>query len=238
MRIERKRDETLVIYSSQRFEILKRLRKKAYEILAALNDFSVEAWVIGSVARGDVTEKSDIDVFVDFYVPSFKVKLALLTRNILKGRYARYYIVQSTPLSAPKILMKINERISISIPMTELSKNEQEFQIYAGRISLRDIENKVRVPGVNKSLLFIQPVEEGHIEWSIIGREHEVARILGISPATVRERVQMRTKRMKIGKSGLYIKEEVPLDKSPEDFALKIARRKRFLYEKIKDYLA
>ncbi len=70
---------------------------------------------------------------------------------------------------------------------------------------------KRRVPGVNKKLiLIVPPTERGHVEREVIGRESEVAKILGVSVDIVRERVHVLTRRDSIGRTGIYINEEVP----------------------------
>jgi len=237
IRVEKRRDKTLVVYSQKRFDLLKSLRRTAYSILSSLLEYSIEGYVIGSVARGDVTENSDVDVFLPYYIPIYRVKLALTQGCLVDEENLRYIIVQATPQSSPRILVKIDDRTTISVPLSKLSKTEEEFLLFAGRVSLKDIEKEKRVPGVNKNLLMIEPVKNGHIEWSIIGREHEAARLLNISLETVQERVLMRTKRMTMGKAGLFIQEDVPPGMSPEEMALRIARKNRLFYSKIRETL-
>lgn len=237
IRVERRRDKVLVVYSRKRFYLLRRLRDVAHRILSSLSEYSIEGYVIGSVARGDVVENSDIDVFLPYYVPVYRIVLALVQGQLVDKENLRYAIVQATPKSSPKILVKVDDRTTISVPLSRLSRTEEEFMLFAGRVSLTDIEEGRRVAGVNKKLLMIEPVKNGHIEWSIIGRENEVAKLLNISLETVRERILMRTKRTTMGKAGLFIQEEVPPGMSPEEMALKIARKNRSFYNKVRETL-
>ena len=178
--------------------------------------------VIGSVARGDVTESSDVDVHLKTYVPSYLVAACLLERGI---EITRYEITQATPDTAVRINVVIDERTSISIPASRLSKSEEEFPRFAGFLTLRDLLADKRVPGVNKQLLLIVPTEYGHIERSIIGYENEVAQFLGVSLETVRERVQMRTRRAVQARAGFFVHRVVPPDSQPEQVLLDLASR-------------
>ena len=59
--------------------------------------------------------------------------------------------------------------------------------------------------GVNKKLLLITPTESGHRESSIIGREGETAKLLKLSIYTVQERIQVLSRRDKVGRTGIYL---------------------------------
>ncbi len=72
------------------------------------------------------------------------------------------------------------------------------------------VKTKQRVLGVNKKLILIIPTERGHVEREVVGRESEVARTLGVSIDIVTERVHVLTRRDSIGRTGIYINEEVP----------------------------
>jgi hypothetical protein len=71
---------------------------------------------------------------------------------------------------------------------------------------LEGLREGKRVAGVDKRLMLIQPTPHGHVEMSVIGREEEVAGVLGVSPDIVRERVQVLTKRAESGHTGLFIR--------------------------------
>jgi hypothetical protein len=63
---------------------------------------------------------------------------------------------------------------------------------------------------VNKKLLLVIPTEGGHVESSIIGREAETARLLDVPVEVVRERVRVLARRDRVGRTGVYMREEVP----------------------------
>jgi predicted nucleotidyltransferase len=77
------------------------------------------------------------------------------------------------------------------------------------------------------------PTEFGHIESSILGREVEVAKILGVSVKTVMERINVRLKRVREGRSGFYLHRIVPPDDSPERVLHSLARDNPLLARKL-----
>ncbi|MEM1523506.1 MAG: hypothetical protein QXU69_10775, partial [Thermofilaceae archaeon] len=78
---------------------------------------------------------------------------------------------------------------------------------------------------VNKRLLAIIPTGAGHIEFSVIGREAEVADLLGVSIDTVMDRVRALTRRDEVGRTGLYLRIEIPEWESPESVIARVAKR-------------
>lgn len=228
------RDWTPVHYTAEHWALLRSLRRRASEILEALLCAKVRAVVIGSVARGDVTPTSDIDVHLDSYVPIHQVVTCL---QELGFEVSWYEIVQATLNSAVKILVFIDERTTVSIPASKLSRTEEEFPLFAGCLSLDELRAGKRAAGVNKKLLLVMPTEFGHLESSILGREVEVARMLGVSVETVRERVAVRLKRVKEGRSGFYLHKVVPPDDTPERVLHSLARVNPLLARKLEGFL-
>jgi predicted nucleotidyltransferase len=74
-----------------------------------------------------------------------------------------------------------------------------------------------RVPGVSKKLLLIMPTPEGHTESSILGREAETARLLDVPVDIVKERVRVLGRRDRIGRTGVYLREELAEGSSFEE---------------------
>ena len=210
-KVVRFRDATKVVYDEGRWKLLWALRKRAKEVMKAI---PVKSYVHGSVARGDVSNRSDIDIVILENIPSYLIESYL--------NYENRYIVQATPNSAIKALYEIDSQVSIVFPLTTLNRREYEFYDFGGKSDLMD---NGRVMGVNKKLLFIEPTDDGHIEWSIIGREYEVAQKLGIGIETVQERVRVLTRRDKIGRTGIYLKEYVPPEKGVEEYLKNLADR-------------
>ena len=76
-------------------------------------------------------------------------------------------------------------------------------------MDLEQVEREVRVAGVDKRLMLIEPTPEGHVESPVQGREAEVAKIVGVGIAIVQERVKVLTRRANIGHTGIFIKREL-----------------------------
>ena len=198
-------DNVSVSYSPSQWPLFKNLRKNALAILEALGTWKTYAIVHGSLARGDVDEKSDIDILLPVEVSTQLVEARLEAAGF--GIFARE-IAQATPVHSPKahIYLDPEQKKAITIPLVPLRKLEFEFYKFGGTVTWQDLRDEVRRPGCTKKLTLIEPTEEGHVESSILGREPEVARLLGISVDIVRERVRVLTRRDSIGRTGVFLK--------------------------------
>ena len=206
-------DEREVVYTPKRWHYLWEKREKALKIMERLSQFDPQLY--GSVARGDVRKDSDVDIFIPIKVPSYLIELTL------EGLVRRRKIVMATPWHLIKGVIEIDEETTVTFPLIEPTNRELEFYRWGGAIDLWGVKTKERVPGVNKKLILIIPTEKGHIEREVVGRESEVAKILGVSVDIVLERVHVLTRRDTIGRTGIYLNEEVPDWMSFEE-ALKI----------------
>jgi len=207
-----------VTYSKRRLSLLKEFRQKTLDIMAALEKVHLHSVVHGSIARGDVRVDSDIDIFIPEVQNSFLVEAALEKAKI---KINSRIIVQATPNYAMKAHIELDEKTSVSFPLMEMRRVEREFYSFGGEVTLNEIEDYIRVPGVDKRLMLIEPNETGHIESSVINREEDVAKILKISAETVFDRVNILMKRDKIGRTGVFIKKELT---SEETFELALKR--------------
>ncbi len=226
-------DTIEVIYTDERWKLLRGLRDKAVKIMVCLKDNGFDSIVHGSVARGDVNKDSDIDIFIPVVVPSYKVELVLSSAEY--PIYSRE-IVQATPWHSIKAHIYIDEKTSVTFPLTELRENEWEFYKFSGCLNVEELLAGKRVPGVDKRLMLIIPTEYGHIEMPVVGRESEVADILGVDVKVVEERVKILLRRDAIGRTGVYLKREVPKDETFESYLKKLADRdpiiRRRIFEK------
>lgn len=207
-----------VVYESKRWQLLRSYRSKAVKIMEALVKFQLSPIVHGSIARGDVTEKSDIDIFIPEVDSSFIVENALEQSQI---RVVRRVIVQATPSYAAKAYLEIGEQTSVSFPLMKMRKVEREFYKFGGEATLQMLKMGVRVNGVDKRLMLIEPTSRGHVESSIIGRETETARLLRISVETVLDRVHALLRRDQVGRTGVFLEKELTED---ETFELALKR--------------
>ncbi|MEM1628738.1 MAG: nucleotidyltransferase domain-containing protein [Desulfurococcaceae archaeon] len=222
-----------VTYDEEHWRILRELRNQAKQIMDIFIDNGIDVILHGSIARGDVWSGSDIDIVIPYKIPSYKVELVLDKRGI--NPVARYIVI-ATPLSTPKayIVLEKNVQVNISFPLLEFKPRELEFYRFGGFLTYNELLQNVRVAGVNKGLVLIEPTPNGHREMPVIGFEEYVARRLGISVETVMERVQVLTRRDDIGRTGVFAKYALMPDESFEERLKRIIRDKpilRRLYE-------
>lgn len=222
----RVRDATEVVYSEDRWKLLGELRSRAKPVMSALPG----SLLVGSAARGDVHRGSDVDVALLDPLPPSIAEEQLQAAGLL---IAARELVQATPLSTPKLYIYLEGGEKASIPLAKLLRVEEEFYRFAGSITLEQLERGERVQGVNKRLLVIIPTGRGHLEFSVLGREAEVARLLRVSTDTVMDRVQALMRRSERGRTGLYLRVEIPAWETPEDAISRIARRVPALRSKL-----
>ncbi|MEM2636871.1 MAG: nucleotidyltransferase domain-containing protein [Candidatus Korarchaeota archaeon] len=191
-----------IVYSKEHWKLLFSLREIAKSVMKKLENNKLRPCLIGSVARGDINEKSDIDIFVDHPVDE------VLMKDILNP--IELELVQGTRLLTPRIVYHLDERTKVTVPICRFSRNEIDFLRYAGSLQLDGLTEGKRVPGVNKSLLLIQPTSDGHTEESIIGKENDVAKLLGINVDTIRERIAVLIQRAEKGRSGVLLRIFMP----------------------------
>jgi len=211
-----------VIYSDKRWALLHRLRFEAIELISILKRFNLEAITHGSIARGDVSAKSDVDVFIPTPVSSFLVETALEDANL---PISRRFLVQATPFYAVKGHIEIDEHRSVSFPLTKLRPIERGFYKFGGELTLPMLELNQRVLGVDKRLMLIEPTDSGHVESTIIGREGFVANLLNISVDAVMDRVKALSRRDRIGRTGVFIKRELAPHESLESVLRELANK-------------
>ncbi len=202
-----------VTYSSARWERLKELRERAVWVMAALETFHLRSITHGSIARGDVKQGSDVDVFIPEVQNSFLVETALEKGKIpIDTRF----IVQATPSYAMKAHIEIDETTTVSFPLMEMRRVEREFYRFGGEVNLAQLKVALRVAGVDKRLMIIEPTLKGHVESSIVDREEFAAKMLGISAETVLDRVHALLKRDAVGRTGVFVKKELVADETFE----------------------
>jgi predicted nucleotidyltransferase len=211
-----------IVYSTKRWNLLSELRQKTMQIMESLEKSNIKPVVHGSIARGDVSCRSDIDIFIPAYVSSFAVQNALEKKDIT---FTRLYVVQATPHYAMKAHVEIDETTTVSFPLMKLRKVEREFYSFGGQIELDDLTRGQRVAGVDKRLMLIEPTKEGHAESTIVSREEHVAKILRVSVETVSDRVNALLRRDRVGRTGVFIKEELSEGETFEMHLEKIAAK-------------
>jgi len=202
-----------VVYTEAHWKMLRELRKSALEIMRALSHQSIDSVTHGSVARGDIDEKSDIDVVILDTIPSYAVEMALQGAGL---QPLKREIVIATPWQLPKAHIHLGENRTVTFPLVKPKLLEIEFYHFGGAVNLKQIEEETRVPGVNKQLLLIEPTGSGHVESQVIKHEAEAARKLGVSLDIVRERAGVLARRAKIGRTGIFLKRPLRSDENFE----------------------
>jgi len=222
---------TLVEYGEENFRILREKRRRAKELMEVLESSGLQSIAYGSIARGDVNSRSDVDIFIPHQVPSFKVELALDGFDVLEKR-----IVQATPNYAIKGEIVIDEQATISFPLVKMKERELEFYRFGGCVSYEQLLEDLRVPGVDKRLSLIIPNEKGHIEIPISEiHPSVVAKTLGVSIDIVLERIRVLSRRREVGRTGIYLCEKIPVTASFESVLREIVSKNPAIRRRFED---
>ncbi|MEM2550237.1 MAG: nucleotidyltransferase domain-containing protein [Nitrososphaerota archaeon] len=195
-----------VVYNEERWAILKDKREIAKKVMAPLYMNGYDPIVYGSIARGDVDEDSDIDVFIEQVVNPALIE-TIVEKNL--GGWINRKVVQATPGYVVKGYIFIDELISISFPLIDMLPVEAEFYSIAGKLNYNDILSGKRTRGMNKSMIVIMPVEDGHMEFPARQDPDLAAKLIGVDPKTLRERLHVLEKRKEHGKTGRFIEVEL-----------------------------
>ncbi|MBM5804742.1 MAG: hypothetical protein FJZ49_01515 [Candidatus Verstraetearchaeota archaeon] len=195
-----------VAYAKERWALLNELRGIALQLIEVLRTKGVEAIAHGSLARGDVSPKSDVDIFVPEVLPSYIIEEGVLGEGI---QISKRELTQATPAHTVKAIAHINDRIKLTFPLLPLRRREREFYRFGGEAGIAELRGGRRVPGVDKRLMMIVPMAYGHYEFSVVQNSVEAARLIGVSSEIVKERIRVLTRRDEIGRTGIYYKEEL-----------------------------
>jgi predicted nucleotidyltransferase len=202
-----------VIYSDKHWQLLNELRAKTFEIMKMLENSNIHSIVHGSIARGDVSANSDIDVFIAEPPSSFIIETAIEHASLSVNRR---FLVQATPSYAVKGYIELDPQLVVSLPLLKLRPTERDFYRFSGEATLQMLRDNVRVAGVDKRLMLIESTSKGHIESTIVGKEATVAHMLHISVDTVLDRVHALLRRDEIGRTGVFIERELYPDETFE----------------------
>jgi len=222
-----------VIYDKRRWELLRELRSKAAQLMETLDHAHLRSIVHGSIARGDVSGESDIDVFLPDPPSSFIVETVLERSGISVNRRI---VIQATPLYALKGYVEIDKQRCVSFPLVKLRPVEKDFYRFGGEVSLSMLRKDVRVSGVDKRLMLIEPTPEGHVESTVAGQEETVAHVLGVSLNTVLDRVHALLRRDEVGRTGVFIERELSPDETFEMVLKKLADQNPAVRRRLKLY--
>ena len=212
----------VVKYSPEHWKQLDKLRKHALKVTTVFAHHGIDSLTYGSVARGDVSPKSDIDIILLTQIPSYRVELILDETNLSLNSKK---IIQATPNDIIKAHFELEGDVCITSLLTDFTSSPFEFYRFGGALNHKQVENSKRVPGVDKRLILIEPNDEGHNESSLIERQYEASKILGISQSMIDQRIRVLTRRDKIGRTGIFLNQDIGLNENIEEELRKIARR-------------
>lgn len=186
-------------YTQDEWNQLKKLRESAIRILRILEIAGITAFVHGSVARGDVTDTSDIDIHIPIQIPSYKLEL------IDDFQFSDRRIMMGTPNSTIRALLVLQDDRNISFPLSAPNEREDEFYRFSGYLYLKDLLINRRIAGVTKKLLLIEPEEKGYWVSSISANKKKAIQVLSLSQRMIDERIRVLSRRDKIGRTGLFL---------------------------------
>ncbi len=223
-----------IVYDEERWRFFKELRTRALELMEVMVKQGFDPIVYGSVARGDVGKDSDVDVFVPHVVPSYKIELALREAKL---EPMNREIVMATPWQLPKAHIYIEEDRLVTFPLVKPKRLEVEFYYFGGAASSEQVKRAVRVPGVDKRLMLIEPTPRGHIESPVMGKEAEAAKRVGVGLDIVRERVQVLTRRGDVGRTGIFIQRALMPNESFEEVFKRLVQSHSEMKVRLKEQL-
>ncbi len=216
-----------VTYTESQWTLLEDLRSRAREVMGWLENRGIHGIIHGSVARGDVNQNSDVDIFILSCVPSFMIETAI-PEEILDRK-----IVQATPGHLIKGVYVLQENTTITFPLVKPKRREIEFYYFGGALGFRDL--KKRVPGVDKRLMLVLPDGDGHEEIPLEDMPfNHVAGILGITMDVIEERVRILKRRGEIGRTGVFIDVSLHPDESIERKLREIAGKNPLIKSELK----
>ncbi len=206
-------DIRTVIYEQSHWDLLSQLRSRATKIIHKIeSSIAIQPMVHGSIARGDVSESSDIDIIIPQPVSSYRLELAF-------SKFLHRELVQATPSMVLKGHLYLEDNVVVSFPIFKLRPREEEFYQWGGVLNTKELEDGMRVSGVDKRLVLIEPTPTGHTEYGVIGHEHEVAKKLKVSIDIAKERVRVLTRRDNVGRTGVYLTRPLTESESFEEVA-------------------
>ena len=219
-----------VTYSENHLKLFHQKRERSKFLLEMFDKEGLNPFIYGSIARGDVHNDSDIDIVLLQSIASYQIEIILE-----KNGFINYFreIIMATPADTLKLYIYLNELESITIPISKFNKKSSEFYDFGGKINLDQVKNSIRVPGIDKRLVLIQPLSDGHEEYSIIGNEYLAAKQLGVSIDLINERIKVLLKREKFGKTGVFLKRSIEMNETTEDVLKKLANKKSIVRKKL-----
>ena len=219
-----------VKYSENHLKLLQQKRERSKTLLEMFVKEGLNPFIYGSIARGDIHNDSDIDMVLIQSIAPYQIEI-ILDKNGFNNYFRE--IIMATPADTLKLYIYLNELESITIPLSKFNKKSSEFYDFGGKINLNQIINSIRVPGINKRLVLIQPTSDGHEEYSIIGNENLAAKQLSVSINLINERRRVLLRREKFGKTGVFLKRSIGVGETTELVLKKLSNKNTIVRKKL-----
>jgi len=219
-----------VTYSENHLKLLHQKRERSKLLLEMFSKEGLNPFIYGSIARGDVHNDSDIDIVLIQSIAPYQIEI-ILDKNGFNNYFRE--IIMATPTDTLKLYIYLNELESITIPLSKFDKKSREFYDFGGKINLSQIKNSIRVPGIDKRLVLIQPTSDGHEEYSIIGNENLAAKQLNVSINLINERKKVLLKREKKGRTGVFLKRPIAIRETTELVLKKLSNKNSIVRKKL-----
>jgi len=211
-------------------KLLQQKRERSKTLLEMFVKEGLNPFIYGSIARGDIHNDSDIDMVLIQSIAPYQIEI-ILEKNGFKNYFRE--IIMATPADTLKLYIYLNELESITIPLSKFNKKSSEFYDFGGKINLNQILNSIRVPGINKRLVLIQPTSDGHEEYSIIGNENLAAKQLSVGINLINERKRVLLRREKFGKTGVFLKRSIGVGETTELVLKKLSNKNTIVRKKL-----
>ena len=219
-----------VKYSENHLKLLQQKRERSKTLLEMFAKEGLNPFIYGSIARGDIHNDSDIDMVLIQSIAPYQIEI-ILEKNGFNNYFRE--IIMATPADTLKLYIYLNELESITIPLSKFNKKSSEFYDFGGKINLNQVINSIRVPGINKRLVLIQPTSDGHEEYSIIGNENLAAKQLSVSINLINERRRVLLRREKFGKTGVFLKRSIGVGETTELVLKKLSNKNTIVRKKL-----
>ena len=219
-----------VTYSENHLKLLQQKRERSKTLLEMFVKEGLNPFIYGSIARGDIHNDSDIDMVLIQSIAPYQIEI-ILDKNGFNNYFRE--IIMATPADTLKLYIYLNELESITIPLSKFNKKSSEFYDFGGKINLNQIINSIRVPGINKRLVLIQPTSDGHEEYSIIGNENLAAKQLSVGINLINERKRVLLRREKFGKTGVFLKRSIGVGETTELVLKKLSNKNTIVRKKL-----
>ncbi len=219
-----------IIYNDTHWNLLNDFRKRALQVTDTFAQNGFDSLTYGSIARGDIKKTSDIDIILQIKLSSYRVELILeeIEIPILSKK-----LIQATPNDIIKVHYELEGDICLTLLLTDFTSLPFEFYKFGGAINNSQLKSNIRVPGVDKRLVFIQPTETGHIESPLEDQLNEAPKILNVSRKMIEQRMRVLTRRDKIGRTGIFLKEDLDLSENVEEVLRNIANKNPLIRKRL-----